>query len=102
MKKFDPQRFRSAVMVIARMRAKKAAVAQLRAQGLKPQHYSAREIGLMADDYFDQHREPLINNAVAVCLTFPEFAGCAELLTFVQTQNPQASMASAVRMLGAQ
>jgi hypothetical protein len=69
-------------MVIARMRAKKAVVAQLRAQGLKPQHYSAREIGLMADDYFDQHREPLINKAVEDVASFPEFAHyrCAELL----------------------
>jgi len=33
-------RHRSAVMTLARMRAKKAVLLELRAQGLKPQHFS--------------------------------------------------------------
>jgi hypothetical protein len=74
MKKFDPQRFRSAVMVIARMRAKKAVVAQLRAQGLKPQHYSASDLTLMAEEYIAKHCEDLITNAIADVWMFPEFS----------------------------
>jgi hypothetical protein len=38
--------------------AKKAVVAQLRAQGLKAQNYSCRDIALLAEDYLAQHRAP--------------------------------------------
>ena len=82
-------------MVIARMRAKKAVVAQLRAQGLKPQHYSAREIGLMADDYFAKHAEPLIKKAAADVITFPEFARYSAELDITSVRN-----ASGNRTLG--
>jgi hypothetical protein len=44
-------RHRSAVMTLARMRAKKAVLLALRAQGLKPQDFSAREIGVLTDYY---------------------------------------------------
>jgi hypothetical protein len=47
-------------MTLARMRAKKAVLLALRAQGLKPQDFSAREIGVLTDYYVNQHRAKLI------------------------------------------
>jgi hypothetical protein len=46
------RRHRHAVIVLAMQRAKKSVLAQLRAQGLKPQQFSAREISLLADAIF--------------------------------------------------
>jgi hypothetical protein len=43
------RRHRHAVIVLARQSAKKSVLAKLRAQGLRPQHFSAREISLLAD-----------------------------------------------------
>jgi hypothetical protein len=60
-----------------------------------------RETTEQAEADMAQHREELISKAVADCLTFPEFVGCAELTTFVQTQSPPSSIASAVQMSGA-
>ncbi len=74
MKKFDPNRFHHAVMVIALMRARKAVKAQLRAKGEKPQLYSMKEITVMAEQWLQTHMEELINKAAADVATFPEFA----------------------------
>jgi hypothetical protein len=52
-------RHRSAVMTLARMHAKKSVLHALRAQGLKPQHFSVREIGVLTDYYLNQHRMSL-------------------------------------------
>ena len=67
---------------LAWQRAKKAVLAQLRAQGLRVGQFSAREIALKADDYFGQHMEPLITDAAQVVATSPYFARwrCAKLL----------------------
>ena len=76
-------RHRSAVMTLARMRAKKAVLFALRAQELKPQHFSAREIAVLADYYLNQHRDQLVAEAAEAIATWPEFAQwrCAELET---------------------
>ena len=47
---------RSAVMTLARMRAKKSVLLALRAQGLKPQHFSVREIAVLTEYDLNQHR----------------------------------------------
>ena len=50
-------------MILAQQRAVKEAKAQLRDRGLKPQHYSHREIVALAEEYLAQHREELIKEA---------------------------------------
>ena len=67
-------RHRLAVMTLARMRAKKAVLLELRAQGLKPQHFSVREIGVLTDYYVNQHRAKLMAEAAEVIATWPGFA----------------------------
>jgi hypothetical protein len=67
-------RHRSAVMTLARMRAKKAVLLALHAQGLKPQHFSAREVGVLTDYYVNQHRARLMAEAAEEIATWPEFA----------------------------
>ncbi len=63
--------------------------AQLRAKGEKPQLYSMREITLLAEDYFAQHREQIIKKAAEDVATFPEFARrrCAQLSNSAQTEE---------------
>jgi hypothetical protein len=51
------------VRTIARGLARDAVKRQLRDRGLKVSHYSAKEISLLAEEYFAQHPE-LINEAV--------------------------------------
>ena len=51
------------VFTIARMRARNAVKRQLRARGLKVSHYSAKEISVLAEEYFVQHRAALLNEA---------------------------------------
>ena len=95
------QRFNCAVRTIALYRAKRAVQAQIRARGERISDYSCRDMSIMANDHFAQHQEELINRATAVVVTFPEFAGCANLETNAQPQKPQISRASAVQMSGA-
>ena len=97
------QRFQSAVRTIAFLKAKKAVQAQIRARGERISNYSCREMSVMAEALMaqPQHREELINKAVAVCLTFKEFAGCANLLTRAQSKIEPISTTSAVQMSGA-
>jgi hypothetical protein len=52
-----------AVNVLARQAALKVAKAKLQAQGLRPTHFSHRELVVRADAYLDQHREELIADA---------------------------------------
>ena len=61
-------------MTLARMRAKKSVLLALRAQGLKPQHFSAREIAVLTEYYLNQHRAELIGEAADVIAMWPEFA----------------------------
>jgi hypothetical protein len=51
------------VRTIARGLARDAAKRQLRDRGLKVSHYSAKEISVLAEEYFARHPE-LINEAV--------------------------------------
>jgi hypothetical protein len=92
-------RHRSAVMTLARMRAKKSVLLALRAQGLRPQHFSGREISVLTDYYLNQHRAKLIAEAEEVIETWPGFA---YLRINGQKENEPTSMTSAVQMSGAQ
>ena len=74
MSKFDPQRVTTAVLSFARMSAKRAVLAELRAKGLHVADYSAREISERMDQYFAQHMEPLITDAAQMVATSPSFA----------------------------
>ena len=91
-------RHRSAVMTLARMRAKKAVLVALCAQGFKPQHFSAREIAVLAEYYLNQHR----TEAIA---TWPGFARwrlpSANIQTNAQSESEPKSMTSVVQMSGA-
>ena len=93
-------RHRSAVMTLARMRAKKAVLVELHAQGLKRQHFSAREIAVLTDYYVNQHRAKLMAEAAEVIAIWPGFAQgrCAELSDNAQTENEPKSITSAVQM----
>jgi hypothetical protein len=58
-----------AVMILARQRAIKEAKRQLAARGLKPAHYSHREIVAMAEEVIladAQHRAEIIAGAKAI------------------------------------
>jgi hypothetical protein len=52
-----------AVNVLARQAALKAAKRQLQAQGLKPTHFSHRDLIIRAEQYLAEHREELIAEA---------------------------------------
>jgi hypothetical protein len=67
-------RYRSAVLTLARMRAKNSVLLELRAQGLKPQHFSAHEIAALTDYYLNQHRAKLMAEAAEAIATWPGFA----------------------------
>jgi hypothetical protein len=86
--------------------AKTAVKDQLRAQGLKVWHFSAKEITQLAEDYFANHREELITKATEDINTWPGFArwrlpNCSNIETDAQNQNPQTSTTSTVQMSGA-
>ena len=96
-------RHRSAVMTLARMRAKKSVLLELRAQGLKPQHFSAREIAVLTDYYLNQHRAWLMAEAEEIIKTWLGLARFrANLSTDAQKENKPKSITSAVQMSGAQ
>jgi hypothetical protein len=99
----DRQRFHHAVIVVARYRARKQVEAAIRARGQKVSQFTAREIADLSETYLRAHLGELITKATADCLTFPEFAGCAELLsdaqlpgrcsdTTISVQNPSAEV----------
>jgi len=97
---------RQCVIVLARQSARKAITAQLRAEGLKLSQFSAKDISIRADAYFDVHRERLIAEAEQIVATSPYFArwrlpDCANIENSAQNQNPQTSTISTVQMLGA-
>jgi hypothetical protein len=97
------QRHRHAVIVLAMQSAKKSAIAQLRAQGLRVAQFSAKEIAVLAEAEFERNREQLIANAEHSIETWPGFAylRCAELSNNAQTTAPSNSTTSTVQMLGA-
>ena len=51
------------VFTIARLRARNAVKRQLRDRGLKVSHFSAKEISVLAEEYFTQHGAELLNEA---------------------------------------
>ncbi len=53
----------SGVVTIARLRARDAVKKQLRDKGLRVSHFSAKEISILADEYFTQHEAELLNDA---------------------------------------
>lgn len=65
---------RTAVAVLARQSAKRAIKAQLKAEGLKVSQFSAKDISIRADAWFDAHRAELIAEAEQVIATSPLFA----------------------------
>jgi hypothetical protein len=71
----DPQHFRHAVLALCRLRARQRVKDQIRAKGLKPQHYTARQIADLADEYVKGHLEELVTRATADVASWPEFAG---------------------------
>jgi hypothetical protein len=86
------QRYRQAVMVLARQSARKAIKGQIRALGDKLFQVPARTINIFAEAYFDVHRERLIAEAEHTVNTSPYFEkwrlpDCAQLRTFVQRKN---------------
>jgi hypothetical protein len=62
-----------AVRTLAQMRARKATLAGLRSQGLRPQRFSAKEIALLAEDLLAQHRAELVAEAIEIINTSPLF-----------------------------
>ena len=55
----------TASRALAMIRAKQAVKRELQAQGLKPAHYSAREITSWARVYLDDHAAELMPDAIA-------------------------------------
>ena len=100
------QRHRSAVAVLAMQSARREVKAQIRAQGLKVAHYSAKEISILAEAHLAQHREQLTAEAEHAIATWPGFArwrlpNCSNIENSAQNQNPQTSTTSTVQMSGA-
>jgi hypothetical protein len=62
-----------AVIVLARQSAKKAIKAQIRAEGLKLSQFSAKDISIRADAWFDEHRDELLAEAEHAIATWPGF-----------------------------
>ena len=97
---------RHAVIVLAHQSARKAIKAQLRAEGLKLSQFSAKDISIRAEAYFDVHPERLIAEAEQIVATSPYFArwrlpDCSNIENSAQNQNPQTSTTSTVQMSGA-
>ena len=65
---------RHAVMVLARQSAKKLVVAQIRAKGLRPANFTARDITELADAELERNRAQLIAEAEHTIETWPGFA----------------------------
>lgn len=100
------QRHRLAVRVLAMQRAKQAVREDIRAKGFKLAQFSAKEITLLAEDYFTQHRARLIADAEHAIATWPGFArwrlpDCANLVTPAHPQSGPKSTTSTVQMSGA-
>ena len=80
-----------ATMTLARQRALKAAKRQLEAQGLRPSHFSHRDLVIRADAYLATHREELIAEAREIVLRWQAegfFGKRAALLSDAQRGEP--------------
>jgi hypothetical protein len=65
---------RHAVIVLARQSAKRAIKTQPRVEGLKLSQFSAKDISIRADAWFDAHRPELLAEAEHAINTWPGFA----------------------------
>jgi hypothetical protein len=99
----------TAAHCLAQLRARNAVKDQLRKQGLKASHYSARDITAMACEYLSEHRSELLPPSIETITRWTlagEFgkraqrALSAKLTTNARTQTEPYSMASAVQKLG--
>ena len=88
----------TAVAVLARQSARRAIKAQLKAEGLKVSQFTAKDISIRADAWFDAHRAELIAEAEHTIATSPLFA---YLRINAQTQNEPISTTSALQISGA-
>src|SRR5262249_55201919 len=70
----DPHRAHRAVMTLAMLRAKSAVLADIRAKGLRPGEFSARQITELAEAYFVQHMDRLVTEGAGVIATSPHFS----------------------------
>jgi hypothetical protein len=89
---------RTAVAVLARQSAKRALKAQLKAEGLKVSQFSAKDISIRADAWFDAHRAELIAEAEQVIATSPLFV---YLRINAQKENEPKSTTSTLQIPGA-
>ena len=68
------RRHHVAVVTLAQMRAKKAVVARIRAQGLKVHQFSAKDLTRLAEAELERNRAELVAAALEVINTSPDFA----------------------------
>ena len=97
---------RHAVIVLAHQSARKAIKAQLRAEGLKLSQFSAKNISIRAEAWFDVHRERLIAEAEQIIATSPYFERWrlpdgANIETNAQSEKPPISTTSPLQISGA-
>ena len=85
------QRFRFAVAVMVRYRAKQVVKDQIRARGDKVHHYSAKDITELAENYVAQNLVPLTYQVAGEVAKWEEFAGyrCAKLISLVHQMPPE-------------
>ena len=81
MKPLDPQRFELAVKCLALHRAKTKVIEQIRADGEKGCHYSSLEINNKREQYFADHMEELIAQALNDVWKLPMFARYRQMQT---------------------
>jgi hypothetical protein len=102
---------RHAVIVLALQRLRRRLRQKIRAQGYKLPEYSARDLRLLVEQYFDQHRDELIAEATATVEHWTaegKFGKQAQRDWFAkvssdaQKEKAQKSITSAVQMLGAE
>jgi len=86
-------RITTAAHILAQLRARQAVKDQLRKRGLKVSHYAARDITVMACEYFAEHRSELLPPAIETITRwtlageFGKRAQRAALERFAQTQK---------------
>jgi hypothetical protein len=68
------RRHHVAVVTLARREARKAVIAQIRAQGLKVHYFSAKDLSRLAEAELERNRAELIAEAIEVINTSPDFA----------------------------
>ena len=94
-----------AVLVLAHQSARKAIKAQLRAEGLKLSQFSAKDISIRAEAWFDVHRQELIAEAEQIIATSPYFERwrlpSANITSDAQTREQPKSTTFALQISGA-